>query len=109
MMFATAQVPDNEPRRMYRVERPSADLRPIMRANWGIYEIRSHARSALCLVSMHLDVVRAARRGRCARGESGGLQYHDMANCPVEGSDKFLHLSCVMDDMMSIVYVCTCV
>lgn len=29
--------------------------------------------------------------------------HHDMANCPVEGSDIFLHLSCVMDDMMSIV------
>jgi len=27
-----------------------------------------------------------------------------MANCPVDGSDKFLHLSCVTDDMMSIVY-----
>jgi len=27
-----------------------------------------------------------------------------MANCPVDGSDRFLHLSCVMDDMMSIVY-----
>jgi hypothetical protein len=25
-----------------------------------------------------------------------------MANCPVEGSDIFLHLSCVIDDMISI-------
>jgi hypothetical protein len=33
--------------------------------------------------------------------EEGGL-YHDMANWPVEGSDMFLHLSCVMVDMISI-------
>lgn len=29
--------------------------------------------------------------------------HHDMANWPVEGSDNFLHLSCVTDDMISIV------
>lgn len=46
-----------------------------------------------------------------ARREDHLNTYHDMANCPVEGSDNFLHLSCVMDDMISIVKTvfCTCV
>lgn len=38
------------------------------------------------------------------KGHGNVKAYHDMANCPVEGSDKFLHLSCVMVDMMSMVY-----
>lgn len=43
------------------------------------------------------------RRGAVSRVRKDHPQtYHDMANCPVEGSDNFLHLSCVMDDMIFI-------
>lgn len=34
-MLPTAQTPDNEPRRMYKVERPSADFREAILAHCG--------------------------------------------------------------------------